>query len=138
MFQFFKETYFTAFTIFFRAGVSWTPGYNAGKGIAGVTLIQFALLLGIASWIDVLVGIRFLLNVPKWAAAIAFITLCFVNRHMLIVRGCGVQFEGEFTHFPKAKKNLLLARAVAMMVIAVAFFICSASVHRHFIGVDEP
>lgn len=48
--RFLKDLYFTSFTIFFRiASNAWTPGINAGKGVAGVALIECALVLGILS-----------------------------------------------------------------------------------------
>ena len=131
MFRFFKDIYFTAFTIFFRAASStWTPGINAGKGVAGVALIESAFLLAIASWIDVLVGTKSLLDIPKWATIVAFFALCFANRYPLVGRGHGITFEREFTNFTKSRKVLLLASCVVIMLTAIAFFIYSASFHR--------
>jgi len=131
MCQFFKEIYLTAFTIFFRAGSAyWTPRINAGKGVTGVAMIEWIVLIGIASWIDVLVGTKSLLDIPKWATIIAFLALCAANHYPLVARGHGIAFEREFANLKKSRRILLLAGCVAMMLTAIALFIFSASFHR--------
>ena len=69
---------------------------------------------------------------------IAFLVLCAVNHYVLVTRKHGITFEHEFTNLKKSKKVLLLTSSVVTILAAVAFFIYSAVVHRHFIGVDKP
>jgi len=133
MFQFFKELYLTAFTIFFKVGgADWTPGINAGKGVASVALIESAFLIGIVLWIDVLVGTKSLFDIPKWAAVIAFLALCAANHYPLVARGHGITFEREFNHLKKTRKILLMASCVVIILAAIAFFIYSVSVYHRF------
>ena len=131
MFRYIKEIYLTAFTVFFRAGgADWTSGINAGKGVTGVALIESAFLLGAASWIDVFVGTKSLLDIPRWAAIVTFVALCAANHYVLVVCHHGIVFEREFTHLSKSRKFLLVASCLLMMLTAIAFCISAASAHR--------
>jgi hypothetical protein len=74
--RFFKEIYLTGFTLGFRvSGSSWSSGMNAGKGVAGVTLIEAAILMGIEGWTEMLVGTRFSFNSSPWPLRIAAVAL---------------------------------------------------------------
>lgn len=134
MFQFFKEIYFTAFIIFFRAGsADWTPTINASKGVAAVALIESAFLIGIASWIDIYFRIKSLFDNSKLTAILAFLILCAVNHFLLVVRGHGIKYEREFSHVTKNRKIFLVVSCVILMLASVVFFVISANAHRHFI-----
>lgn len=135
MFQFFKEIYLTAFTIFFRTGgAAWTPGINAGKGVVGVAMIEWLVLIGLVSWIEVLVGTRFLLGISKWATIIVFLALCAANHYPLVARGHGTAFEREFASLQKSRKILLLVFCAIIIGVAIAFFVYTAQVHRAFVN----
>lgn len=135
MLQFFKQIYLTAFTIFFRVGgADWTPGINAGKGVAGVAMIEWLILIGTASWIDVFEGRKFLLGIPKWISIVLFLALCALNHYPLVVCGYGTHFQHEFAHLRKSRKLLLLASCALVILGAIAFFICAARVHRNLIS----
>ena len=72
--RFLKEIYLTAFVVFFRTGGSdWTPGINAGKGVAGVALIESAFLIGIAGWVDVAPGNEVVGKYPKMGSDDCFL-----------------------------------------------------------------
>src|ERR1035437_9100673 len=107
MFRFFKELYLTGFTISFRlGGGSWTPRINAWKGVTGVTLIEGAILMGIASWIEMLVGTKLFFNVGPWAIRIAAVALFFANDYVLVTRGHGIRYEHGFNNLEKSRKAL--------------------------------
>jgi len=133
MLRFFKEIYLTAFTIFFRfCNGAWSPETNAGKSVTVIALIEEAFILGVVSWLDVLVGTRSFLNIPKWVIAVAFLALWVANQYLLVVLGHGIIFEREFTHFNKSKKIRLLTSCVAIIVGIVSFFVYSVSVFHQF------
>jgi hypothetical protein len=128
--RFLRELYFTAFTLFFRLGVSWTPQHNAAKGVAGVAVIEALLLLAIDGWIEVVVGRGFLLHLPKYTIVFAFFAICAANHYVLVVRNHGIRFQQEFKHLSKTRKTLLVWISAGMMLMSIAFFLCSASAHR--------
>jgi len=131
MFRYCKEVYLTAFVFFFRAGgADWTPGFNAGKGTAGVALIEWACLLGAMSSVDILLSTKALLHISNWIAVISFLALCGVNHYVLVVCRHGILFEREFSHLAKSRRYLLGASCLLMMLIALAFFMNGASAHR--------
>ena len=133
MFRFFKELYLTAFVLGFRvSGSSWTPGLNAGKGVAGVTLIEALILMGIEEWIEILVGTRFSFNSSPWALRIASLVLYFVNYYILVTRSHGIKFEGEFNNLKKSRKAILLVSCVVMILAAITVIICSVSAYHRF------
>jgi uncharacterized membrane protein YqhA len=133
MFQFLKEIYFTAFTIFFRfRSRAWSPESNTGKSVGVITLIEWLFLLGIVWWLEMLVGTRFLSQFPKWIVAIAFLALFAANYYLLAIRDLGTAFEREFTHFGKSKKILLITSCITIIVVVIVFFMCSISIYHHF------
>jgi hypothetical protein len=133
IFQFLKELYLAEFTSFYKASSgSWTPGINAAKGATGVALFEWIILAGIASWLDILAGTRFLLQFSKLAIVIAFFALYFVNYYVLVTRGHGIKFEREFNNLKKSKRTLLRISCYLMELATVAFFICSVYAYHHF------
>jgi len=133
IFQFLNELYLTCFTLFFRVGIyRWPLHVEFSKAAALVTLIEWFILLEIASWIDICLGTRFLLNVGKWVAVTAFLALCFPNYYVLVIRGHGVRFEREFNKLEKSRKNLLVASFIMMMLAVIAFFIYTKSTYQSF------
>src|ERR1035438_6222284 len=122
MLHLFKELYLTAFTIFFRVGgAEWTPTINAGKAVTAIALIEALLLLGSASWIEMLVGTAY--RIPRWGALIAYFVICIANHYLLVTLGHGTAFERHFTSLNFARKILLIAASVAIMLVGVAFFV---------------
>jgi hypothetical protein len=134
MFKFLKEIYFTAFTIFFKVGgAAWTPGINAGKGVTGVTMIEWALFVGVWSWIDVLDKTNTFTAVPKLAVIIAFFALWIANCYPLVVLGYGITFEREFNQLKKSKKMSLVAGFLTVLLVVTSFFLRATSAHRELI-----
>jgi hypothetical protein len=128
-FTFFKEFYLTIFIIFLKFG-GWSHRMNAGFGVAIITLIEWWLLIAITSWIDMLMGTKYLMEISKWAAVVAFIALGVLNYWPLVGLGYGFKFVQEFANFKRAKRILLLVSAVTVLLLIVAFFAYSGFVHR--------
>jgi len=106
---------------------------NAVKGVAGVALVEAAILMGIEGWIEIAAGTRFSFNSSPWPLRIAAVVLYFANHYILVARGHGIRFEHEFANLKKSRKVLLVASCVAMMLAAIAVTICSVSAyHRYF------
>jgi len=142
MIQFFKEIYLTAFSILFKI-----PGGNTKGKIAGavtlITLIEWLILAGIASWIDIFTGTRFLLSdansliSSKLIVVVLLLALGSVNNRVLVTRGHGIKFEREFNNLKKSRKNLLIASCVTLSLTAIAFFIRSRLAYRHFFQINS-
>lgn len=133
MIQFFKELYLTGFTLGFRfASDRWSYPSNLGKGIGFVTLLEGLILTGIAGWIEMYLGTRFLLNAGKVTIWIVYVALGFANYYILIIRGHGTKFEREFSNLPKAQKNFLLASCAVILLVTMVFMIYSVSAYQHF------
>jgi hypothetical protein len=138
VFQFLKELYLTAFTLGFRFrapkrfGGGWGPIVDAGKGVAGVCLIAFFILMGIESYIEIHVGTRFSFNSNPWATRIAVLVLYLVNYYVLVTCGHGIKFEHEFTHLKKSRKVLLVTSCAVLLLATIAFFDYSSSAYQRF------
>ena len=133
MFRFLKELYFAEFTSFFKAGSdSWTPGFNAGKGTAGVVLFECIFFVGMCAWVEMIIGKRFLPNLEKWETWTIFLVIYYMNYYVLVIRGHGNKFEGEFENLEKSKKTILKVSCRVMELIIVVFFIYTISVYHHF------
>ena len=131
--RFIKELYLTAFVIFFRiARDAWSHNVNAGKGVAGVTLIEVLLAIAIEGWIEIFFW-KALPRLPQWAFFVAFFILCGANHYPLVTCGHGIVFEREFTHLKRSRKLLLVAASGGFMLAAIMFFGYSGFVHRRFI-----
>jgi len=131
MFRFLKELYLTGFLLGFKfAKDRWPFPVNIGKGVAGVTLIEAFILLGIQSWIEIHRGTRFHDN--DWKSWIAFLALSLPNYYALVTLGHGIKFEREFAHLKKSKKILLLVSFTALMLATILFTIYSVSAYQHF------
>jgi hypothetical protein len=132
--RFFKELYLVGFTLGFRASSSsWTPGLNAGKGVAGVTIIQVLIFMAIEGWIEMLVGTRLSFDTSPWAIRIAALALYLANYYVLVTRGYGIKFEREFDSLKKPRRVFLLVSCVLMILAAITVTICSVSAyHRVF------
>jgi hypothetical protein len=90
-----KEIYLTALTIFYRASSSqWPVGFNLGKGVAGVALIQAPFLASVASCIDIFTGKHLCRTFPSGVSSLVFclfaasiITCWSVEVMVLILNG---------------------------------------------------
>ena len=104
MIRFFKELYLTVFILGFRArfpkryGGGWGPIIDAGKGVGFLWLIEFFILKGIESYVEIHVGTRFSFDSTQWERAIITLALYLPNYYILVTRGHGIKFEREFTH----------------------------------------
>ena len=135
MVQFFKQLYLTGFVLVFKS--SRASGRTAGA-VTLVALIEWLIIAGISSWIDIFIGTRFLLgNVnslafSKIAILFLFFALYLANCHILVTRGHGIKFEHEFNNLKKSRKISLVASSCGLIVAAVAFFLYSRFAYRHF------
>lgn len=131
MFQFFKELYFTCFTLFFRAGIyRWSLPTEIGKAVACVTLMEAINLLGIDSWIEMHIGERF--HFDRWTIIIGFFALYLLNYYVLAIRGHGITFEREFNKLQKSKKILSVVSFVGLILATIAFFIWTVQAYHRF------
>jgi sterol desaturase/sphingolipid hydroxylase (fatty acid hydroxylase superfamily) len=135
MIQFLKELYLAEFTSFFRSCSSlWTPGINAGKGVAGVSLFVCINLMGLSAWIEILMGKQFFIpNVSQLQGWIASFVVYCVNYYILVIRGQGIKFELEFNNLKNSERTFLRISCWVMELLSLAFFICSIyAYHRYF------
>lgn len=134
MFQLIKKLYLTAFVLGFKTGgADWGWNVNIGKGVVGVSMIQWALFTGCLSLLDVWTGTRFAMSFSKWVYVIAFAMLYLLNRYVLITCGYGIEFEREFANLKKSRRLVLACLSIAISTIILIFYVYGASVHRDFI-----
>ncbi|MGO8835893.1 MAG: hypothetical protein ACLQQ0_00565 [Limisphaerales bacterium] len=137
MIRFFKDIYLTGFALLFKIPGGDTRGKTLGS-VSAVTLIEGLILAGIASWIDIFTGTRYLLSSANSLASSKLVILIFVfalfsaNYRVLVTRGHGIKFEREFIHIKKSRKILLVAGCAVLVVATIAFFIYSRLAYRHF------
>jgi hypothetical protein len=131
MIRFFKELYLTAFTILFRLP-GRTPLAKIGTSIAAITLVEGFILIDISSYIDILIGEKFLLSFSKPVIVIIFVALGFLNQYLLYIRGYGIKFEREFDKLNKYRRILLVTSCVVLLLVTIVFFFYSTSAYQHF------
>jgi hypothetical protein len=134
MFRFFKELYLTGFIIIFKVSRAKNIAYKAGGAIGFITVIEWLILLGISSYMEMFVGKMFLFSKP--VILIAFLALFFLNQYILFIRGYGIKFEREFDKLEKSRKILLIVSCAILALSAIVFFVWSSIAYRHFIGVN--
>jgi hypothetical protein len=133
MIRFLKELYLTEFIVFYRASQkSWSHGYNAGKGAAGVSLFVGIILMCITLWIEIFTGNQFLPILNRWETWIGFLAFVLVNYYFLVIRGHGIRFEREFNNLKKSKRMFLQVSCFVVSLISAGFFIYSAHAYQHF------
>jgi hypothetical protein len=133
--QLLKEIYLTSFVLFFRAfKTAWTPGINAWKGVAGVAVAQWLVLVGLDVWIGMISGKRLFGAVDPWAVRLAVVALFVANHFVLVARGKGIEYEREFDNLHRSKRVLLVTSCSVVILCAIIFFIASAAKQR---GLDS-
>jgi UDP-N-acetylmuramyl pentapeptide phosphotransferase/UDP-N-acetylglucosamine-1-phosphate transferase len=133
MFRFFKELYYTCFTLFFKAGRSgWSNPVNVGKGVAGVAAVEWVILTAIAGWIGIFCRSESFFDLGQWAIGIAFLILCSINHYVLVMRGHGIRFEREFNSLKKSKRIFLLVNCTVVLLVIIGFFIVTVSAFQRF------
>ena len=143
MIQFFKELYLAGFAVLFRVPRWGNTRTKIGRAVTGVALIEWLILAGISSWIDIFIGTRFLLGdsnsltLSKLIFLILFFALYFANYRILVTHGHGVEFEHEFKNLEKSKKILLMMSCVLLLVAGIAFFLYSRLAYRHFFHINS-
>jgi hypothetical protein len=128
--QFLKEIYLTGFAIIFNASRVRKISYKAGGATNFVAVIEWFVLLGIFGFIEIFLNIKIPLS--KLTVLIAYFALFFINDYFLNVRGYGIKFAHEFEGFEKSKKKRLILSFVITGLVAIAFFIFSAIIHRRY------
>jgi hypothetical protein len=138
MIRFLKDLYLTGFTVLFRIRPRGKISTRAGRAIGGVTLIEWFILVGISSCIEMLLGKRFLFYFSKPVIVSAFFALFLVNQYVLYIRGHGIKFDREFNNLGKSRKIVLVTSCAVLLVATIALSIYSGLAHRRFIGADRP
>jgi len=134
MLHFLSEIYLTAFTLFFRAGgADWPRPINAGKGVAGIAMIEWLFLLSVWGGIDVYIQKNTLVGFSQLIVFAAFFGLCFANHYPLVILGRGTLFEREFGKLKKARRVRLLIGFSVVLLAIVAFFAWITSMHLKLI-----
>lgn len=141
MIRFFKEVYLTVFALGYKAGIAggWQRMnrkfgiiMDVGKGVLLVWLIEFFILKGIESYIEIHVGKRFSFDSSLWAKIAISFAVYYVNYYVLVTLGHGIKFEREFNNLKKSRKILLLVSFVVLLLATIALTVCSVSDYQHF------
>jgi hypothetical protein len=140
MIQFIKEIYFTGFAIIFNS--SHASGRTSGA-ITAITVIEWLILAGIASWIDISIGTRFFLSstnslfLSKLMIAVLFSALFFANYRVLVVCGHGIKFAHEFRSLKKGRKVLLITGFCSLTLFTLIFFVGARMAYRHVFHIES-
>lgn len=121
-----KQIYLTVFTLFFRAAAdSWTASINAWKGVVGVTMIEWAIIVAVNAWLQWWLGTKLLFGLDKWAFYALFLLSFGVNYYALITRGFGIQYEQDFSALPKRERTSRLVIGISTVVVIVGLLVVS-------------
>lgn len=143
MIRFFKDVYLTIYTLGYKCNVAGGWGrinhrfgliMDQGKGVFLVTIIEFFILVGIKSSVEVHFGTRFsFLDSAQWVSAVVVAYALYLpNYFVLIKRGHGIKFEREFNSLEKSRKILLVISFTMLLLGGIAFTVFSDSAYRHF------
>jgi hypothetical protein len=138
MIRFFKELYLTVFTVGFRFrspqrfGVGLGATVDAGKGVAGVTVVGILIVTIIIAWIEILLGARFFLNAGKLVYGLSLIPIYFINNYILLTRGHGLKFEREYDTLSKSRRIRLEVSCAVLLLLTIVSFFYTVSVYQHF------
>lgn len=130
MISFLKQIYLTTFVMFFKFAFRWGTTVRTGLATACLAALEWVFLVGITSCIDLHLGKKFLLNLPKWLVAVIFFGLCLANHYSLVTYGKGPEFLREFASLKKAKQILLLSCSALAILGIMGFFLYFARLHR--------
>jgi TctA family transporter len=124
MVQFLKDIYLTTFAIFYRIG-GWGPRTNAAISAVVIALIESFVLITV------------LPDISKMLFLVIYSGLYAVNLYLLVLRGHGIKFQKEFSHFRTSKKVLLTVASLVTILAAIAYFIFAARAHRRMLGIHD-
>jgi len=140
MIQFLKELYLTVFALGYKSGIAggWQRMnrrfgiiMDIGKGVLLVWLIEFFILKGIESYIEIRVGTKFSFDSSLWAKIAISFAIYYANYYVLVTRGHGIKFESEFNNLKKTRKVLLVVSFVVLLLATIALTVCSVSDYQH-------
>ena len=121
-----RQTYLTIFTLFFRAAAgSWTRSINAWKGVAGVTMIEWALVVALNAWLQWWLGTRLLFGLEKWAFYLLFSLSFGANYYALIFCGSGIAYEEDFSRLPKRERTSRFIVGISAVLVIMGFLVVS-------------
>jgi len=128
-----REVYLTVFVLFFRIGQhSWSATTNAAKGAAGITWLQFMLLITVAAWLYFFTGDRRLITISSPLFYVLFGAIYLLNYYTLVARQTGLRFESAFKTMGSRHRSLLVVTSVGFIVFSFGLALVSASyVHAH-------
>ncbi len=138
MIQFIKDLYLTGFVLLYRLRPSQKSITRAVRAVSVLTLIEWLILAGIASLIDISIGSRFLLSSvnsrlsSKLIIIALLFALYFVNYRVLAVRGHGVNFVHKFDNMKKTRRILLISGFCALALFTIVFFVCTRLAYQNF------
>lgn len=122
-----KEVYLSVFVLFFRIGQnSWSFTSNAAKAVAGITWLQFTLLIGLTAWLYYFTGNKLFLAASRPAFYLLFGIICLVNYYVLVTRAAGTHFVSEFRTFEYRRRSILVATSIALVIFSFGFALFSA------------
>jgi hypothetical protein len=114
-----KEVYLSVFVLFFRIGRnSWSFATNAAKGAAGITWLQFMLLIALTAWLYYFTGNRRLVSVSNPVLLALFGVTYLINYYILVAREAGTRFESAFTTLGHRHRFVLVAASVAFVLFS--------------------
>lgn len=141
MIRFIKELYLAEFAFILKAwsnsrwNSSWKPSLSlkAGVGVAGVSVFVCLIAIGTVGWIEILMGRQFVLhNISHWGIWIATLAVFLVNYYILVIRGHGIRFEGEFNNLTKSRQRLLRISCWAFELFTLIFIFYSFYAYQRF------
>jgi hypothetical protein len=139
MLRFFKELYFTVFTLGYK--FNFAGGWkrinsrfgvimDQGKGVFLVSIIMFFVLFGIKQCVEIHLGKKLAFDDTLWEL-LAVLAIYYVNLYILVTRGYGVKFEREFNNFTKSKKIILITTCSVLMFGVMAFCLYGRDSYLH-------
>lgn len=132
MILFLKELYLVGFVLLFRAVKQGSITKRAGRAVAVIAVVEWFLLLEILTQSEMFFNKRF--DLPKIAILFFMFALFLINQYFLFMRRLGLNFEKEFNNLKQARRIALTLSWIGLVVIIVAFFFYTASIHRSWLA----
>lgn len=121
-----KKIWLLWFVLFSRiAAAAWPPSINAWKGVVGVTLVEWLVVVGLSLWLRLATERELLFGLDRWLVQVALALLFAVNYMLLIHRGIGISYERDFGNLERSKRVRGIALSLAAVLGVVGFLAAS-------------
>lgn len=121
-----KDIYYSVFSVFFRASSSdWSESMNCWRGVLGVTLVEWALIMLFNIWFQYFTQVNLLFQVGKIGFNVLLVLSFCLNYYILVTRGTGVEFQHGLSALNAAQRRRSVITGSVFTGVAIGLLLFS-------------